>query len=209
MIRPLAQIAVALLIVSSPAHALADDKIVAREAFREGMRQYEVGDVKAALAAFKRAYLSYEEPAFLFNIAQCERVLGEKSEALREYKMYLRKLPAAPNRAEVQKIVGDLEAALAAERRKPPQERAEIAPSPAPALAAAPSPRPLAVIVKFEPPATPPRSEKPAYKKWWVWTVVAVVVAGAGVGLGLGFGLKPSNNTTLPNIGPNSSAVHQ
>ena len=37
--------------------------------------------------------------------------------------------------------------------------------------------------------APPPR---PAYKKWWVWTLVGVVVAGAAVGVGLGLGLPPS-----------------
>jgi tetratricopeptide (TPR) repeat protein len=198
---------VALVVVASPLRAGAgDDKVAAKEALREGMRQYEIGDFTSALAAFKRAYLNYEEPAFLYNIAQCERLLGQKSEALREYKMYLHKVPAASNRVEVQKIVADLQAALAVEKQAqeaPPQGPME----PRPELTRAPSPAPVVLVAAPPLVVAPPLVEKPVYKKWWLWTVVGVAVAGAGVGVGLGLGLKASNHTTLPNIGPSSQAV--
>ncbi len=51
--------------------AYADNKEAAKEAYSEGKRQYDLGEYDAALAAFKKAYLNYEEPVFLFNIAQC------------------------------------------------------------------------------------------------------------------------------------------
>jgi tetratricopeptide (TPR) repeat protein len=201
-----------------PAHARAtDDKAAAKAAFREGQRRYEVGDFENALSAFKRAYLAYEEPAFLFNIAQCERMLGQKREALREYRVYLHKVASSSNRGEVQKIISDLETALAAEesaRERPPQGTAEPradvaqapAPSPAPSVAIVePSPQPLLVAE-----TSSPHADKPAYKKWWVWTLVGVGAVGVGLGVGLAVGLKPaSNHTTLPGIGPRTSAVRQ
>src|SRR5262245_42069698 len=106
------------------ASAFADNKEIAREAYTEGTRQFEIGEYRAALDAFKRAYLNYEEPAFLFNIAQCHRMLGEKAEALRAYRNFLRKLPETDNRKEIEKIIANLEAAIANEgaaRTRPPQ----------------------------------------------------------------------------------------
>jgi tetratricopeptide (TPR) repeat protein len=92
--------------------AQAENKDVAREAFHQGTLQYEVGDFKSALADFKKAYLSYEDPAFLFNIAQCQRQLGDKAEALRTYRVFLMKVPNSSQRASVEKIVAELEAAI-------------------------------------------------------------------------------------------------
>ena len=74
-------ICIAALTAVLAGSAVADNKDVARDAFREGTRQFDIGDFKSALAAFKKAYLNYEDPAFLFNIAQCERQLGDKAEA--------------------------------------------------------------------------------------------------------------------------------
>src|SRR5277367_5883450 len=107
----------ALLFVALTPPAFADSKGAAKAAFHDGTRQYEIGDFAAALAAFKRAYLAYEDPAFLFNIAQCHRMLGEKPEALRQYRMYLRKFPQSANSAEVQRIIADLQVAVDAEQR--------------------------------------------------------------------------------------------
>src|SRR5215471_9023085 len=81
--------------------ALADDKEAARREFLEGTRRYDLTEFAPALEAFKRAYLAYEDPAFLYNIAQCYRQLGEKQSAVKFYRSYLRKVPDAPNGDEV------------------------------------------------------------------------------------------------------------
>jgi len=93
-------IAAALLCALSTA-AFADDKEAAKQAYTEGKRQYDLGEYDAALAAFKKAYLNYEEPVFLFNIAQCYRALGERPAAVRTYRAFLRNWPKAPNRPQV------------------------------------------------------------------------------------------------------------
>jgi tetratricopeptide (TPR) repeat protein len=63
-----------------------DDKHIAQDAFRDGTRLYDLADFKDALEAFKKAYFHFEDPAFLFNIAQCYRQLGNSSESIRFYK---------------------------------------------------------------------------------------------------------------------------
>src|SRR5262245_12895186 len=104
-----------MVLLAAVAHA--DSRAAAKAAYVEGKRYYDIGEFGWALRSFKRAYLSYEEPSFLFNIAQCHRQLGEKREALVAYRSYLRNLPNAPNAEEVRRIVAQLEAAIADDQR--------------------------------------------------------------------------------------------
>ena len=162
--------------------ALAEDKEQARAFFRTATQHYDLSEFAEALHDFKEAYRNFEDPSFLFNIAQCHRNLGQKEPAVRFFKVYLSKVPDAPNKAEVRDLIAKLELALADERKTqtaPPQGTLETKlpePSPAPVAVVAPSPAPI-------------KADKPVYKKWWLWTAVGVVVA-AGVGIGLGVGLS-------------------
>jgi len=79
-------IVAAALVCALAGVAFADNKEAAKEAYTEGKRQYDLGEYDAALAAFKKAYLNYEEPVFLFNIAQCYRAIGDKPAAARTYR---------------------------------------------------------------------------------------------------------------------------
>ena len=51
--------------------------------------------------------------------------------------------------------------------------------------------------------APPPAEHKPAYKKWWVWTIVGGVVV-AGVTTGLVLGLPKSAPTATTSLGTRS-----
>jgi tetratricopeptide (TPR) repeat protein len=181
-----------ILWVTTAGAAWADNKDVARQAFLEGTRLYDLADFTGALEAFKKAYLHYEEPSFLFNIAQCYRQLGNKAEGLRFYKTYLRKSPGAPNANEVRRLIVALESSLE-------QEKAASAAPPAGVIA--PRPQKLPSAASDAPPvvesstkpslvASPPPARPQAYKKWWVWTATvggaAVVATALGVGLTLG-----------------------
>jgi hypothetical protein len=53
--------------------------------------------------------MAVPDPAFLFNIGQCHRKMGHDKEAVSFYKSYLRNAPNAPNRADVQKRINELE----------------------------------------------------------------------------------------------------
>jgi tetratricopeptide (TPR) repeat protein len=174
-------VAAVVLVLAGPAGA--DNKDAARAAYQEATREYDLNEFDKALEAFKRAYRNYEEPAFLFNIAQCERQLGKKDEAIKFYRSYLRKMPDAPNRAEVERLIAGLEASIDHDRTTtkppPPPEAPVLTPKPtAPAVVSAPL---------VPPPSTPTVvKSKPAYKKWWLWTVVGVVAAGAAAGIAVG-----------------------
>lgn len=202
-----------LLSLIGGAAGATDNKKVARDAYSEGTRLFELGDYQSALAAFKRAYLAYDEPSFLFNIGQCDRLLGDKVEALRSYKQYLRKVPNAPDRVDTERIVANLELAIEKEKAQapapePPPSNVPVEHAPA---AAAPTVVTPPIVVLTPPPPTR-SADRPVYKKWWLWTIVGgVVVAGAAVGLGLALSSSgspgSSSNTTLPAFGPRASQL--
>lgn len=138
----------------------ADNKQVARECYIEGKKQYDVGEFDKALALFKKAYLNYPEPTFLFNMAQCQRQLGDKVAAVRSFKTYLREYPDAPNRATVERIIGELEAPPATTPPPPANAATTTTPArpttPPPTTATPPSPVENKPVASAKQPTTPP-----------------------------------------------------
>lgn len=80
-----------------------------KEHYNLGTRHYQLGHYQEALGEFEAAYMGVPDPAFLFNIAQCHRKMGHDKEAIGFYKSYLRAAPNAPNRADVQRRIQELE----------------------------------------------------------------------------------------------------
>jgi hypothetical protein len=176
-------------LVSSVAGA--ENKERAREMYRAASQHYDFGEYKQALDGFKEAYRNYEDPAFLFNIAQCHRALGDKQDAVLFYRSYLRKSSDAPNRAEVQNTIAELDAQIAADKQRSPSnpsssvhvDGAKRPPTPAVQPATATETAPMVAA------EAPTKRDRPAWKRGWVWGVVAGVVAiGIGVGVGVGVG---------------------
>jgi len=102
--------------------------------FSRGTRLYEVGEYRQAIEEFKAAHLAKPDPAFLYNIGQCHRQLGENEQAVTLYKRFLAGSPNAPNRAEVEARVAEMESQLAAEKRKAATEIVPAATVPAEGL---------------------------------------------------------------------------
>jgi tetratricopeptide (TPR) repeat protein len=93
---------------SYPAHA--DDKAMARAHYETAARLYDVGEYDRALVEFKDAYVAKPDPAFLFNIGQCYRKLGQEDQALDYYRRFLKvAAPDDPNRAQVEARLRDTE----------------------------------------------------------------------------------------------------
>src|SRR5262245_6983877 len=138
-------LSIALLLVVTATAAHADDRAKAREAFRLGRQHYALREYKEALTAFQEAYRNYEDPSFLFNIAQCERQLDHRAEAIRAYRMYLVNASDAGNREEVRQIIAKLEHDLEAER----SAQAAKAASP-PAVTPPPTPTPPSMTTATE-----------------------------------------------------------
>lgn len=194
--------------------ARADSRDAAREEFTTGARYFEIGDYPQALEHFKAAYVHFEDPAILFNIAQCERLLNHKPEALRSYRIYLTKRPDAPNRADIEQIIATLQEAISKDQRAatlPPvgveQQQPKPAEPPPPAVTPPPA-TPPAVVVTSPPP--PPQQREPIYKKWWLWAAaggVVVVAVAVGVGVGVASNSHPDFKPTGPEIGPGATSA--
>jgi tetratricopeptide (TPR) repeat protein len=185
------RVCIIVALVSVGLSASAEDKEAAKKAFSEATRYYNLNQYTDALEAFKRAYWNYEDPVFLYNIAQCHRLLKHKAEAIDFYKSYLRNAPNARNRVEVQKVIAELEASLQQDRalaNAPPEGTISSTPTtPGPATTESLTTTPPAAVVTTTP-APSPRAEKPVWKKAWFWGVVggaAVVVAGVAIGVGV------------------------
>lgn len=89
----------------------------AKKLAQQATRKYNAGQYRAALEGYTRSYDTFPAPGLLFNIAQCHRGLGDHGAALRAYEAYLRERPDAPNRALVEELMAEQDAALRAQRQ--------------------------------------------------------------------------------------------
>jgi tetratricopeptide (TPR) repeat protein len=120
----------AILIVAASAGIAVADEATARKSFDDGERAYNLGDFAKAVDLFKQAYDQWPEPAFLFNVAQTYRQMGDCKQALFFYKRFIAlkeqdtKKPLRPQlKEEVEKRIGELEECMKRElAAKPPQE---------------------------------------------------------------------------------------
>src|SRR5438874_1435930 len=91
--------------------ARADDLAAAKEHYRKATKAYELGLFDEAIAEFNLAYKAKDDPTILYNLAQSHRQAGHRVEALRTYRVYLMKVPDAPNHREVEALIASLSTA--------------------------------------------------------------------------------------------------
>ena len=133
----------------------------AKRYFTRGEKLFALGKFEQAIEQYQKAYEAKPFPAFLFNIGQCYRNLGDYDAAIFSFKKYLKLAPDADNRAEVEEYIADLES----EQQKENARR-------------------LGLADKRRTPEGPrPAADKPIHKQWWFWTGVAVIGAAGGVGI--------------------------
>ncbi len=154
----------------------------ARELYRKGLTQHELGDYEGAITAFKHAYELTRAPGLLFNIAQSARLKKDYPQALELYRSYLRQLPEARNRADVEILIGQMERLIEEQQRSAvvPAVPSETPTTPAPVA----PPQPSAPLVPERP--TPDRNSG----RTLMWTGVVLAAAGAvtliaGIGTGV------------------------
>lgn len=183
---------VSLLLFAIPARSQAPDQAArVRELYESGTTHYNLREYQDALSDFKSAYRMRPDPVFLFNIAQCYRQLGDPEQAASYYRAFRRELPDAANRADVDRLIAEMDKAIAAHRANIPPSGPAPLTTPAPATqatpatnaAAAPATTPAATTLT----ATSPTAKKPLAKKAWFWVTLggAVIVAGGAVALGV------------------------
>ena len=140
--------------------SLAADDAAASEAkrhYEEGTKAFNLGEYPRAIAEFKTAYNAKPDPLLLYNIAQSYRLAEDASQALFFYKSFLRNMPGATNRKEVEGRIKALEK-QAAEQKK---EGAAVPPT---GWAATPAeaPAPASAAPHTAPPPAPPSAQSPS-----------------------------------------------
>jgi tetratricopeptide (TPR) repeat protein len=194
---------VALLVMSGQPSRAADPRLdSARAHSQEGDAYYKLEKYANAITEYEQAYLAKPDPSFLYNIAQCHRLMGQGPEAIKFYRRFLKDAPTAPNRAVAEKHIRDLEEASSGAQPVPGNSTpgtssrtlpvapapVSVIPSTEPPPASSPSPglNPLALTsaqvsttpaVEIGTTSTPPESH-PIYSKWWFWTGVGAVLVG-------------------------------
>lgn len=170
--------ALASTLLVASASGRADNRAEAREHFSQGTKLFNLGRFADAAVEYAEAYKLHDEPLLLYNVAQAQRLAGQTADALRSYKTFLRLVPKAQNRIEVQNKIAELEKLVAqtektqklrpdypitpsgmkgtdkATRPEPEVARVEPKPEPKPEPKAKPEPKP-------EPVAADPTPERP------------------------------------------------
>lgn len=94
-----------------PSDEEADRK--ARALFERGRVAYDDGRYRDAWDYFHQAYVLSKRPQLLYNVGQAADRLRLDQQALDAFRLYLKKLPEADNRREVENRIAALEARLA------------------------------------------------------------------------------------------------
>jgi hypothetical protein len=100
--------AASIVAVCLAASAMAD-RTVAQDAYQRGIVAFRKHNYARARDLFQRAMQEQDDPALLFNIAQSSRMLGDRDNARAMYRAYLDRKSDAPNRAEVERILVELD----------------------------------------------------------------------------------------------------
>jgi tetratricopeptide (TPR) repeat protein len=136
----------AWLSAGRPARAADPRTESARQHSAQGDAYYKLEKYSNAIGEYEQAYLAKPDPSFLYNIAQCHRLMGQNAEALNFYRRFLRDAPNAPNREVAEKHIKDLEDASHASLEPPPVAAAPPAVASPPAPAPPPAPEPAASV---------------------------------------------------------------
>jgi tetratricopeptide (TPR) repeat protein len=190
----LSMILVTALALAGTAQA---DSTEAKKHYDRGMRAYNLQDFRGALTEFQRAYVEMPDAAFLFNIGQAQRQLGQYDAASKSFHLYLANQPDAANRDQVEHLIQQMDKAAADARTKEPTPIAAHPPASPPVAAPAPPPSTDAATIVARP-------RRPWYRKPAGMAVTGVGVAGAIVGAAL-LGVAGSDAnaarhaSTLPN----------
>jgi hypothetical protein len=189
-----------------------------RARYASGTAFFRLEKYGQALREFELGYLDRQDPAFLFNIAQCHRELHHPTEAVRFYRRFLSEAPEDhPSRGQAEQAVRELEGPAPSPSSPTPEwqvappparaggapepqgvvvplpSAAPAAPPPGPAAVPtpAPAPAPPGVAAGAAPEAAPSSPATPVYKTWWFWTLI-----GAGVVGGILIGVAASSGNT-------------
>src|SRR5262245_57390238 len=100
---------VPLLLLPASAQAEPENVTRAKQRFAAGAQAYREARYKDAIDLFLEANKLDPHPELIFNVGQAWEKSGDVSNALRNYREYLRLLPGATDRATVETSIRNLE----------------------------------------------------------------------------------------------------
>lgn len=121
-------------VAAAPPHSAA----VGRAHAQKAARLADQGNCKSAISEYSRAFEILNDPAILFNRAECQRKLDRSQDALTDYETFLVELPKAPNRPTVETRIDELRKKL-----KLPPAGTDVAKPTTPAAPTMPSSAPI------------------------------------------------------------------
>ena len=132
----------------------------AKQHFALGEGYFKSRKFDEALVEYQRGYADKPSPVFTFNMAQCQRLLGHRGEAIDLYRRYLAEAPEGVGRAVAEQRIAELTADGRSEEAPPTSPPAP--PLSPPVQATAPAVEPLAPAAAAETtPAPGPDATKP------------------------------------------------
>jgi tetratricopeptide (TPR) repeat protein len=151
----------------------------ARALYERGLAHYHVGDFPQAIDEFKRAYELSKAPRLLFDLAQAQRLNKDYEPALYSYTTYLRLVPDAPNRDDVNARIAEMNRLIkeghARETAPPPTETTPAAPVVPP-----PTTAPTTPTTPTTSPTEKPLVARPPGRTL-LWTGVGVAAGGVAL----------------------------
>ncbi len=161
--------ALLLLHLASPPSPLAPQAQQAADLVHASIRDFDMTYYDRALAEAEEAYRLDPLPQILFNIAQCHRALKHWEKAAALYRRYLKKLPEAPNRQQVEDRLAEAEyrAKLEALSTRPERQVAQPV-----VVVSAPESVPPAAVE-----ASAAKGAEPAHSHAAAWVLGSVAVA--------------------------------
>ena len=199
------RIAALALFLSFLPSAHAEDVAAAKMHYERGTTLFDLQRYVEAAKEYEAAFEAKNDPALLFNIAQAYRFGGDYAKAIAAYRSFLRRVPEAENRADIDRRIAELQK-LADEQKRaqstPPTGTLKPGENPQPATPPS-TPGPSATTNAPAEPPPPVVAERPKKTKLFAGIVVGAVGI-AAIAAGAAFeGLAASTNDSLshPAIG--------
>jgi hypothetical protein len=183
------------------ARSAAADAEKARAHYERGRSYFQVGEYRKALEEFKAAHVEKNDPAYIYNIAECHRQLGEAKDAVIFYRRFVRMAPPGHAlRPDAERRIAELEAPAPAGTGQP-------APPPvSPVNQAAPAPpEPEVVVATPVAPGTPApvdvapdRTSGGGSRRTAAYVVGGASVVALGIGVYFGLDARSKWNESEP-----------
>ena len=112
----------------------------AKQHYLKAEAYFRAHDFSAAMGEYQSGYEEKADPVFIFNIAQCQRLLGHPGPALQSYRRYLHDAPEGAGHDVAERQIAELEGLMGGEGAAPSTTPVPLAPAATTAAEAAPPP---------------------------------------------------------------------